>query len=42
MKQIAPRRDDGGIHGILQDYRYLLRDCDTKYTQSFRAIIASD
>ena len=27
--------------GILQDSRYLLHDRDTKYTESFRAIIAS-
>jgi putative transposase len=27
--------------GILRDCRYLLLDRDTKYTQSFRAIIAS-
>ena len=27
--------------GILRDCRYLLHDRDTKYTQSFRAIIAS-
>jgi putative transposase len=27
--------------GILRDCRYLLLDRDTKFTQSFRAIIAS-
>jgi hypothetical protein len=27
--------------GVLRDCRYLLHDRDTKYTQSFRAIIAS-
>jgi putative transposase len=27
--------------GALRDCRYLLHDRDTKYTQSFRAIIAS-
>src|SRR5262249_60271570 len=28
-------------YGFLRDCRYLLHDRDTKYTQSFRAIIAS-
>jgi hypothetical protein len=27
--------------GILRDYRYLLHNHDTKFTQSFRAIISS-
>ena len=35
----GPKRDHGGA---LRDCRYLLHDRDTKYTQSFRAIIASD
>jgi hypothetical protein len=33
-------RTDKGC-GALRDCRYLLHDRDTKYTQSFRAIIAS-
>ena len=36
----GPERDHGGC-GALRDCRYLLHDRDTKYTQSFRAIIAS-
>src|SRR5580765_4026172 len=32
----------GASHGPLRDCRYLLHDRGTKYTQSFRAIIASD
>jgi hypothetical protein len=31
----------GGLAQALRDCRYLLHDRDTKYTQSFRAIIAS-
>jgi putative transposase len=40
MKQIARNVTMEGC-GILRDYRYLLHDRDTKYTASFRAIIAS-
>ena len=40
MKQIARNVTMEG-YGILLDCRYLLHDRDTKYTQSFRAIIAS-
>jgi putative transposase len=40
MKQIA-RNVTMEEHGILRDCRYLLHDRDTKYTQSFRAIVAS-
>jgi hypothetical protein len=40
MKQIARNVTMEG-YGILRDCRYLLHDRDTKYTQSFRAIIAS-
>jgi hypothetical protein len=40
MKQIARNVTMEGC-GALQDCRYLLHDRDTKYTQSFRAIIAS-
>ena len=40
MKQIARNVTMEGC-GILRDCRYLLHDRDTKYTQSFRAIIAS-
>jgi putative transposase len=40
MKQIARNVTMEGS-GILRDCRYLLHDRDTKYTQSFRAIIAS-
>jgi hypothetical protein len=39
MKQIARNVTMEG--GLLQDCRYLLHDRDTKYTPSFRAIIAS-
>jgi hypothetical protein len=40
MKQIARNVTmEGG--GALRDCRYLLHDRDTKYTQSFRTIIAS-
>src|ERR1700688_5023289 len=38
MKQIARNVTMEGC-GILRDCRYLLHDRDTKYTQSFRAII---
>jgi hypothetical protein len=38
MKQMA--RNVG--YGSLRDCRYLLHDRDTKYTQSFRAIIAQE
>ena len=40
MKQIARNVTMEG-YGILRDCRYLLHDRDTKYTRSFRAIIAS-
>src|ERR1700687_6232170 len=40
MKQIARNVTMEGC-GALRDCRYLLHDQDTKYTQSFRAIIAS-
>ena len=40
MKQIARNVTMEGC-GILRDCRYLLHDRDTKYTQSFRTIIAS-
>ena len=40
MKQIARNVTMEG-YGILLDCRYLLHDRDAKYTQSFRAIIAS-
>jgi hypothetical protein len=40
MKQIARNVTTEGC-GALRDCRYLLHDRDTKYTQSFRAIIAS-
>src|SRR5262245_62663304 len=40
MKQIARNVTMEGC-GVLCDCRYLLHDRDTKYTQSFRAIIAS-
>jgi hypothetical protein len=40
MKQIARNVNMEGC-GALQDCRYLLHDRDSKYTQSFRAIIAS-
>jgi transposase InsO family protein len=41
MKQIARNATMEGC-GVLRDCRYLLHDRDTKFTQSFRAIIASD
>jgi hypothetical protein len=40
MQQMARNATMEGC-GILRDCRYLLHDRDTKYTQSFRAIIAS-
>ena len=40
MKQMARNVTMEGC-GALRDCRYLLHDRDTKYTQSFRAIIAS-
>ena len=40
MKQMARNVSMEGC-GILRDCRYLLHDRDTKYTQSFRTIIAS-
>ena len=40
MKQIARNVTMEGC-GVLRDCSYLLHDRDTKYTQSFRAIIAS-
>jgi putative transposase len=40
MKQLARNVTMEGC-GILRDCRYLLLDHDTKFTQSFRAIIAS-
>ena len=40
MQQIARNVTLEGC-GALRDCRYLLHDRDTKYTQSFRAIIAS-
>ena len=40
MRQIARNMTMEG-YGALRDCRYLLHDGDTKYTQSFRAIIAS-
>src|SRR5262245_1525016 len=40
MKQIARNATMEGC-GVLRDCRYLLHDRDTKYTQAFRAIIAS-
>jgi putative transposase len=40
MKQIARNVTMDGC-GVLRDCRYLLHDRDTKYTHSFRAIIAS-
>jgi putative transposase len=39
-KQIARNVTIEGC-GVLRDCRYLLHDRDTKYTQSFRTIIAS-
>ena len=41
MRQMARNVTMEGC-GALRDCRYLLHDRDTKYTQSFRAIIASD
>jgi putative transposase len=40
LKQIARNVTMEGW-GALRDYRYLLHHRDTKFTQSFRAIIAS-
>jgi hypothetical protein len=40
MRQIARNVTIGGC-GTPRDCRYLLHDRDTKYTQSFRAIIVS-
>jgi hypothetical protein len=40
MQQVARNVTMEGC-GALRDCRYLLHDRDTKYTQSFRAIIAS-
>jgi putative transposase len=40
MKQMARNLTMEGC-GILRDCRYLLQDRDTKYTRSFRAMIAS-
>src|SRR5262245_66535792 len=40
MQQMARNATMEGC-GILRDCRYLLHDRDTKYTRSFRAIIAS-
>ena len=40
MRQIARNATMEGC-GSLRDCRYLLHDRDTKYTQSFRAIIVS-
>jgi hypothetical protein len=40
MKQMARNVTAEG-YGVLQNCRYLLHDRDTKYTQSFRTIIAS-
>jgi hypothetical protein len=40
MQQTARNATRDGC-GTLRDCRYLLHDCDTKYTLSFRAIIAS-
>ena len=40
MQQIARNVTMEGC-GTLRDCRYLLHDRDTKYTQSFRALIAS-
>jgi putative transposase len=40
MRQIARNVTMEG-YGALRDCRYLLHDRDTKYTQSFRAVIAS-
>jgi hypothetical protein len=40
MKQMVRNVTMKGC-GILRDRRYLLHDRDTKYTRSFRAIIAS-
>ena len=40
MRQIARNVTMEGC-GTLRDCRYLLHDRDTKYTQSFRAIIVS-
>jgi putative transposase len=40
MQPIAPNATMEGF-GTLRDYRYLLHDRDTQYTQSFRAIIVS-
>jgi hypothetical protein len=40
MKQLARNVTMEGC-GVLRDCRYLLHDRDAKYTQSFRAIIAS-
>jgi hypothetical protein len=40
MRQMARNVTMEGC-GILRDCRYLLHDRDTKYTQSFRAIITS-
>jgi len=40
MKQIARNATMEGC-GVLRDCRYLLHDRDTRYTQAFRAIIAS-
>jgi putative transposase len=41
MQQMAHNVTMEGYGSILRDCRYLLHDRDTKYTQSFRAIIAS-
>jgi hypothetical protein len=40
MKQIARKATMEGC-GVLRDCRYLLHDRDTKFTRSFRAVIAS-
>jgi putative transposase len=40
MKQVA-RNATMDDRGALRDSRYLLHDRDTKFTRSFRAIIAS-
>jgi len=41
MQQIARNVTMEGCGALREDCRYLLHDRDTKYTQSFRAIIAS-
>jgi hypothetical protein len=39
--QVCDQTVGNVLRGVLRDCRYLLHDRDSKYTQSFRAIIAS-